>query len=251
MTQDFLSSSFRYRQVLGVTDVADIITVFRDEVLNQLSTPWTEPDANTFQSPEDEMGHFFTAALASAAVTRLQVTVKDLNGTAIADRCVDIDAGGNAVQVYTGQFHFFVESSRAGGGEVAGGGLLDLSPEAVGNVGLNAWHQFFMMSDGAPVGSGRVDVGATGGSGASPNKTCASVFLFNPMMMVTLVGESDSLWIGRVHQSLRCSDELGPGSEVTVPVDSGAKGVFRVVARGADRNCRMCVRKASMPSGRS
>ncbi len=141
-----------------------------------------------------------------------------------------------------------------------GGGMLDVSPESVaipeyrawqcghrnstGVVGNQSWPELVMMDGNQPWMSARADTGDPGGSGAQPNKTCAGVFLYTPIMVCTNIATDDPRWVGRLYQCLRCSDELGPGSEVTVPVDSGVTGVFRVIGRDAAGGCGMCVRKA-------
>jgi hypothetical protein len=49
------------------------------------------------------------------------------------------------------------------------------------------------------------------------------------MMRTSIYGSENNRWIGRIFQTLRCPDDLAFGSEVTVPIDTGATGVFKVV----------------------
>jgi hypothetical protein len=257
---NFLNSSFRYFEKLAVADVATIISDFRDEVLNHNDPAWTEPSANNFKSPPAADGQFFTVVLTAVSTTRLGFKILDIAGSTICDLCIDIEATvGNAVQYYTGQFHAFINSAR-GTPECAGGGILDMEPETMslalyrtfggahrnsaGTVTNNQSSYWYMWSDTAAAVAARSDVG-NGQSGQNCNKTCAAVYVYSPVMIKTSIyGSGNDRWIGRIFQTLRCSDDLSFGSEVTVPIDTGATGVFKVVGRASSYGSRICVRKS-------
>lgn len=254
----FLASSFDYKETLAVTDVATIITDFRDRVLNHNTPAWTEPVSGTFQSPADASGQFFQVMLTRVIITTLGIKVVDMYGTTISDRQIFIDAGGTAVQYYTGQFHAFINSAR-GTQECGGGCLVDTSPETTnlplyrtagfghrdntGTANNNDWTYWWMMSNATPA---IMRAGVTN-YGASPRnqKAIDGTYIYSPVLLSTnLYGASNMRLVGRPFQVLTSDDGLAFGAEVTVPIDVAATGVFKVIGKAASQQQKVLVRKA-------
>ena len=253
----FLASSFDYYEHLAVTDVNTIISDFRDRVLNHNTPAWTEPVSQTFQSPADAAGQFFQAVLSRVSATRLEIKIVDMYGTTISDRTFDIDAGGTAIQYYTGQYHAFINSARSTP-ECGGGCLVDTSPETVsiplyrtagfghrdntGTAGSNDWTWWFMMSNATPANM------RAGVNSYAPNpraqKAIDGTYIYSPLLLSTsLYGASNMRIVGRPFQVLMCDDGLAFGAEVTVPIDVAATGVFKVIGRPASSQQKIAVRK--------
>jgi len=253
----FLASSFDYKETLAVTDVAAIITDFRDRVLNHNTPAWTEPVAGTFQSPADAKGQFFQVMLTRVSITALGIKIIDMYGTTIADRQIYIDAGGTAVQYYTGQFHAFINSARATQ-EFGGGCLIDTSPETAslplyrtagvghrdntGTAGSTDWTFWFMMSNATPAAM-RAGVMNYLGS-VRCQKAIDGTYIYSPVLLSTNVYGANMRIVGRPFQVLTSDDGLAFGAEVTVPIDVAATGVFKVVGKAASQLQKILVRKA-------
>ncbi len=256
----FLNSSYRYLEAPIVTDVAACIADFRNETVINGNPAWSEPVANSFKSPPDAQGRFFTLVLSALSATRLGIRIVDMFGVTISDRAIDIDAGGNNVQYLTGQFHAFINSARIGTPECGGGSLIDLSPETLtlpnysvvgcghrdtlGTAANTGWYNWYMMSNATPAASGRAAGSIIPVGSARPTRTVSGAYIYEPIMIETSIfGSGNNRWIGRLFQSLHCDDMLAYGAEVQVPIDIGSVGTFKVVGRAAYLG-KMCVRMA-------
>jgi hypothetical protein len=256
----FLNSSYRYFETTSIANVAACIADFRSEAVTNGNPAWTEPVANSFKSPPDPQGRFFTVVLSAISTTRLGIKIVDMFGVTISDRAIDIDAGGNNVQCFTGQFHAFINSARAGTPECGGGSLIDLSPEILtlpnysvvgcghrdtaGTAGNSSWHLWYMMANAAPAVISRAAGAWIPVASSRPTRTVSGAYIYEPIMIeTTIFGASNNRWIGRIFQSLHCDDNLAFGAEVQVPIDVGVVGTFKVVGRAAYQG-KMCIRKA-------
>ena len=232
---EFLASSFHYILVAGVADVATIITSFRDEVLNQLSTPWSEPVAGTFKSPVDSNGRWFDVALSSIAADKLNCKVRNWLGTTIMEKRCQIDIAGTQVRIATGNRHFAILSDRATPEQVCGG-FMDISPEsqiahtdviwATGHRDLaNAESKQFMQYVANLGGDNLWTVFPYESSGNYPAaQSLAGAYLFAPV-------EHDATGAahartGRRYQILYGPSAIPNASDVTVPIDTGVTAVF-------------------------
>lgn len=254
------ASSFDFFNNPAVLDVATIITDFRARVTGQ-SPAWTEPVANTFKSPVDGVGRFFEVTLTHTSVTQLGFKVTDQNAIVVCDREIDIDGGGNGVNYYTGQFHAWIESLRAGTSEIAQSGILDETPNAenailnyvygngyrnngggVDGQGSNVGQEF-MLDNGSSNPATRyrswdqtvgLVVGLIDGTGA--------LQFFPADMYANLSGLNR--WIGRGYQLYICDSSIAAGTQKTIQIgDAGETGVFQVISGLANsQNMKVMVR---------
>lgn len=258
---NFLASSFRFLEIAAVTDVATIISSFRSETVTLGSPVWTEPSTALFKSPVDANGRFLDVLLTSVSATNLEVRVRDQNGLTIYTRRMQIDALGNTVRIYSGQFHFCIESVRATS-ELAWGGILDKSPESqvsssvyvfgsayrttadtVDGNGSTTWTQF-MLENGSPAARNRVYNRGTILTGSVVEPVSASgSFLFYPADMATQPGTTLQFG-GRAYQAYLLDSSFSPGSEVLIPIDDSSTGTFKVLGLATSNNVRVALRKA-------
>lgn len=240
------ASSFGFVNLPAVGDVQDIIDGFRTEALAQ--TPaWTEPVAETFESPVDADGRFYRIAMVATTQFRLGLTVTDQNGITIITREIDIDnPGPTSVNIFVGEYHAFIESLTATP-ELFQSGILDETPQsqvaiqnyvyagAYRNSGGGVDGQggivnvIFMLDNGAPAVVNRyrsfwrtedAQIGLTDVTGA---------LQFFPCEMKANTG-GVTKWIGRAYQCWLCDSSLSFSSQKTVQIgDSGETGVFQVI----------------------
>lgn len=240
------ASSFDFFNRPVVVDVATIITDFRARVTGQVPA-WTEPVPGTFKSPVDGVGRFFQVTLSRTAATRLSFLVTDQNAIVICNREIDIDVAGNGVNIYTGQFHAWIES-LAISPEIAGSGILDLTPHAQNAIGDYVYANAFRNSGGTIDGQGSnvgqefmldnggtqqqerfrawsqtsgVIVGLVDGAGG--------LEFFPADMFATLTAVNK--WIGRGYQLYLCDSSIAVGTVKTVNIgNAGEIGDFRELA---------------------
>lgn len=267
----FLASSFSYLQMIGVTDVADVIVAFRDEVLNQQTPAWTEPVAGTFKSPPDANGRFFEVDLVATTSVRLGITVRDDTGFELMEREAQLGGGTSSednCRIYTGQFHMRIEFEDHGGGalgETIGAGITDLSPEPSDIIRHNTWANgrrssagtadasgdtlgdFFMLDNGLAAVDRRPLGILTTANTVAPLFTHSGSIITRPVVM-TSVAPGNPLGadqpIGRLHQCLQVDDNFAAGAELTVPIDDALTGVFKVTVAAFDNSYKIAWRKA-------
>ncbi len=254
-----LNSSFRYKETIGVTDVATVITDFRAETVTSGSPAWTEPSSNLFKSPTDADGRFFDVLLTRVDATTLEWRVRDQNAATICTRRIQIDAAGTTIRIYSGQYHAWVDALRATPEELWAG-ILDLSPLAqsahsnyvygngrrttantVDGSGSN-YDQAFMLDNGTAAIAVRVcrlacnlSTNVQQGPGGEDIFSSAEV-LANMSGTVRRVG--------RYYQAFEVDGAKAAGAELDAPIDSGVTGTFKVVGNAANSGVRLCLRKA-------
>jgi len=258
----FLGTTFRYKSTAGVTDVATIITTFRDEVLNQLpvGSRWTEPSADLFKSVVDADGRFFDVLLTRVDVDTLEIRVRNPSAVTIATRRVDIDGAGTEVRIYSGPYHADIESVRATP-ESAGGGLMDLSPESqishsnyvyaygyrdnAGAIANQTNRSWFILDNGVAAVFTRL-IGQLDASGiAQPLRSGNGANIFRPAELFAAMSGANRI-VGRMFQRYMCDSGLALGTEHVVPIDDATTATFKVLGR-PDANAadaRIAVRKA-------
>lgn len=241
---NFLASSFDYFNRLGVTDVTTIIADFSARVLAQ--TPaWTDLGGNRFRSPVDADGRYFELLFTAVSATLLRMQMFTNSGTQVCDRAINIDAGGTEVRIFSGQFHFVINSVRAIP-ENLWGGLLDLTPDsqlAHSNVWYGGGHrnsvgsadgsgdvpmECFMNDAGSYTVSQRGSVVVRSDGGTSPKITPTG----------DLIGDPIDLWAnfsgvqrnaGRVYQMYYVDGSIADGAELRLPIGDAASAVFKIV----------------------
>ncbi len=253
----FLSSSFSYPEDVGVTDVANVIIALRDELLNQQTPAWTEPVGGTFKSPPDANGRFIEFDISAVSTTRIRMLARDDSGRTIKNRTADITAT-DTVRYFTGRHYAvieFVNVTVATTGEAIGCGLTDLTPDASSAVRDNAWmfgrrdsagtldatsdtwSEFDMFDNGTIASVRRAEAPADSTATAIALWSHTGRLVTRPVLLCSTPKAnpfSARQPIGRLYQSVVVPDELGPGDEVTVPIDDALSGVFKVTVRTVD-----------------
>ncbi|MBZ5499723.1 MAG: hypothetical protein LAP85_25260 [Acidobacteriia bacterium] len=258
----YLASSFRYKETGLITDVSDAIAAFRDEVLNQNDPAWTEPSSGLFQSPADASGRWIDVLLTRIAATNLECRVRNSSGVTIETGRIQIEAGGNIFRLFTGQFHFHIESLRLAQPEAARGGILDLSPEAQ-NIhtqwayasnhrttadGVQPVSNIFALSaidNAAAARVTRICALLCYSEGSIGTKSPSGGFIFTAANLVVKSGGSNDYFLaGRMYQQMLCDSDLLAGSEIVVPIDAGTYGTFKVSGIPTANNIRLALRIA-------
>ena len=247
----FLTSSFFYFERVNVTDVATIISDFQAQVLANVPV-WTNPLGGVFVSPVDSSGRFLKVALTRVNATDLTVVVSDQNSIAIASRMIRISAtNGTQVRIFTGQFHFAIDCNvGTSSPEFVVGGILDESPESqsthtryVWATGPRTadgstytdyhWEYYSMLDNVTPAFYRRVCMYLAPISGyPSPVIDSLGFFISQPILMYTFKDAGAyQYYAGRAYQMVFISSlSGGAGTEITLPVDAGVTGVFKILS---------------------
>ncbi len=256
------SSDFRYLEMENVTDVADIVTAFKTEAVDNGN--WSRESTYLFKTAQDPMERSFQLQLSVLAASRLGITAIDQFGNTVAAREIDIDPGGCNVRLFTGPRHAFFTAVRGGTPEFGGAALLDLSPANIllplyslaacghrrasdGGADHYYMDEWAMWDGAAAVNTFRVmtyTVGNPIGFSAKPGLAVAGANVYYPLRLVTRVFDKNR-WVGRIPQCILGPDSLVAGAEVTVPIgDAGETGVFKECGRSVITNLKMLVREA-------
>jgi hypothetical protein len=250
----FLNAPFRALKIT-ITDVADIITNLRSELL-ALADPWTEPVAGTFQSPTRADGVFFTVTVARISATRISYVVKDHQGLLVnndTDTRQDIKASGTTdVYIYTSPFYVIIDSAGATAGtpECWGAGIACREPEplavprpcywasrgprhASGSYALtyNGWWYTWYLSVGATAYA-TDSYGILNLRSKPTNYYLDRFSMCGTLMFISMEMAAGAYLLGRRFNTL-ISDGIQPDqSEWTVPLDSETLGTFRALGWG-------------------
>lgn len=262
---DFLSSSFRFAQLKGASDVQSIIDLFAAEVAAN-APGWTNPSQNLFKSPPDTVGRWFDVLLTRVTQWKLECRVRDALGVTIATRRITgLPSANNwMVNIFTGQMHFEIDVfPMSAAPQHMGGGLLDLSPESqlahTHNVYARGWAdssdtanytdvQYAFMVDNVTATYYQRTFLYLGNiaTGGYPRMTPNGNRVFRPVeyFCVPTGGSSNRYYAGRAYQQLLCYDNIEFGAKIVVPISPLQSGVFRVSAIPATYNGRVCIRVA-------
>lgn len=258
----YFASAFRYKELQNVNDVNMIIAQFESEAVGNGN--WTKPSAGVFKSPPDAMERWYQLQLSATSGSRLSIGMTDMFGNTIATREIDLDAGGNNVQLFTGPQHSFFRSARSTP-EFAGAALVDLAPSNVllplyslvgcgprrvtdGGWDHNYMGEWFMWDGTHAVCDWRehaYNVGNNVWFTARPALSISGANVYYPVRIRTTAFDK-MCWVGRLPQCILGPSTLADGSEVTVPIgDAGETGVFKEVSRDSSLSwLKLLVRKA-------
>jgi hypothetical protein len=250
-TPIFLSSSYRYFERGPVTDVQTIMDDFADEVINHNTPAWTNPSGTIYKSPVDGDGRFFQVNLSRVDAQKLTMELTDQNAVSIMIRRIIIPSTSAVmVRIYTGEFHFCIDVECPGADpEYFWGGILDLSPESQSTHTKYVWgfgscnnttevysngyfQSVFMFDDAASASVRRINHFVCEISGRTrPRLDLMGYMLFYPLMFyVQPVGGGDYKYAGRAYQQVLVPDIYGQaGTEITIPIDVGITGTFRIL----------------------
>ncbi len=255
----FLNTDFDYSENLNVTDVQTVI----DDLYAFLVTGngWTctaggvGQSPTTFKSPTRADGVGWTLTFTRTAATTLQFNSWDQWGISMGSDVMTINALGTEVRYFVGPFHWCVDFMR--GGAAIGafwGGVLDKTPDGVADLpvyicsyrALSTWSnvQGMGLQQGGYTGSEYVNgfffpyrIPAAGASDHFISVSGALMFC-----------QAEWIWnytlMGRAHQMILVDDSQIVGTELTVPIDAGTTGTFRVICRSSAGGQMAAMRKA-------
>ena len=258
-----LNTDFRYFSRAGVTDVNTIISDLNTELI---ALGWTDASGvgtGPFKTPTRADGAFIVLTLARTSAVRLSLVVTDPAGMVVTPAAgleVDIDAGGTEIRLYTGKFHVCIDSARVTP-EAFYCAILDRSPEELAlprpiyvcsygprsNLGAIT-NQSWCSHYGIPV-DGVAYAACNGTSSwvvergivaAGLNRLTVS----GALMPVPFEFGKDGWLMGRMPQALIIDGGQVYGTEITVPLDTGVTGIFKVAGFSADASGKLMFRKA-------
>ena len=260
---DFLSHGFRYTIYNGVTDVSTVIAALNTELVT--NGAWTDTGGTgvgPFKCPVNAIdGSFITITVVRVSQGVISYQVFDHQGLAVTGGSPyrqDITIGGTSVVIYSGPDYVFVES-------------LMVTPEVWACARMNVWPEtpgivrtFFAAtygpcnSSGTTVGRGLLDwlTRHVTTTAYTTNTDCFPHVNYNnatPCLMVSASGANiyapfefidANLLYGRIPQAVVCQAGLAFGTIVTLPLDTGVTGNFRVISLITALNRRLAVRVA-------
>jgi hypothetical protein len=263
------STTFRYLNVPGVTDVQTIIdTLYAELVTNG---GWTCTvggiglTPTEFRSPARADGAFFTVNLTRTSATRLSWVIRDQYGIQVNNQTStkqDIDAGGTAIDCFTGPMHVCVNSLRTTQ-ETMHCGMAEQSHEGSDSIPYAViWAHKGPRNDAGTLAAdrywGNVFLRLNGGTtyyGSSTNsimrgrlttartrsQTVAGTWQFFPLEFLDY---SNYTWMGRATQCVVVDQSQFPaGAEITAPLGGAVTGVFKVDGCLATSGLRTAWRK--------
>lgn len=265
-TFPMFAAAFRYLNVAGVTDVADLLASVWDEIVDHGTWISPSPSGAEFETTLDALGRHFSLHLHRLAATRLGINAYDQFGNAVVGGEVDIDVAGNDVQIFSGPHHLFLRSERAGTPECGGAALLNLAPasqylplysvcgcyhrrQSDGAESNSTVDEWAMWDAAAAVNTYRVHSYAVQNQvvpayAVHPFLACSGSNVYYPVRLQTTVFDR-TCWVGRVPQCILGPDTLAGGAEVTVPIgDAGETGVFKESGRKVGGHAKMLIRKS-------
>ncbi len=240
-TPSFLDSTispFRYRTSV-ISDVANLITDIETELT---ALGWTENPADTWSSPTNGTA-YMKIGFTRASASRLTIGCSDDHGKTIRNGDVDIESAGNTtVDVFTGKWHFFLQSRRITR-ECYGAWLVDTTPETASNgpdpvcansyrvgIATGQWSAGYlsMVDNLSTTNNGRMRFGFSGGL-LPPNPIFPSgKYSYDDVMIAQNMGGT-VYWAGRLPQTLSGPSAPAYDTDLTIPVDDAVNGLFRKV----------------------
>jgi hypothetical protein len=247
MIPGFLDMPFRANTFImdPVNAVTTLIAALRTELL---ALNWTEPIANTFQTPARSDGMGFTVAVAAATAIQATYIVKDLLG-----RQVNTDTltrqnipAGSTVQIYSGDRYLWID--RTGGGTVWGCGVLDREPDSISDpypvyyatrgpvmndngTGYQNWYEMYIAANSA---GGTANTALI--SWQAPSTTQSDHFTVQGSMILALAEyayTTPPYWLfGRLPNAVMLDSSQPGGFTCTIPIDDVTMATFRVLSAG-------------------
>jgi hypothetical protein len=255
----YLASSFSYIETAPITDVDSIITEFRDQVLNHNTPAWTEPSGGLFKSPADGSGRWFDVLLTKIAAGNLECRVRDSSGVTMLTGRMQIGTV-SLVRIFTGQFHFHIETVGTTP-EFAAGGIIDLSPESQtahsqwayaytyrdtsDAVRTNVTWEYDSMNDNGSYAIYRRHLGFSCVTTGKLMQSASGAYIFGAagVLAKEIGGGGLYKYAGRFYQHVVCPDDV-LGAEYVIPTDATSYGTFKVLGKGASLNERLACRIA-------
>jgi|GEM_PF-2981539 hypothetical protein len=245
----FLASAFRYLNLVGVVDVQTIIDGLYTELI---ANGWTCTVGGTGQTPTTMVSPVradrvrLTLTFERSSATRLDLYAYDDNGIWINDAgasvyYITIDAAPTDVELYTSALHCCINSRKSVAATSWNCAVLDNAPSASlaepypfyycsGGPDSSAtlWMYVFVRAPGdAAYNTSSYCYGRQPYGGTTNNfrfKTMSGANMFCPFELC-----KDGWMLGRVPHMLMTDYGIAPGTDLTVPLDTGVTGTFRVL----------------------
>jgi hypothetical protein len=230
-----------------------------DTTIKGLTSPWTEPVADTFKSVSIG-GNWVEFDFVRSTATRMLCTVRDQDGNEIfgagVDRAFDIVAAGDRVDIFYTPYQIWIEtynnSTSASEGEHFACGVLDVNPESDGIHASTAWARarrssagtadangdiwgdIYALDNGVPAMISRVirEVNFTGT--VVRMRTYSGRQIYQPVNLAMTNAAALVTNAGRIWQAYMVDDEFEPYAQLQIPIDDSPEtlGTFQV------SNCR-------------
>jgi hypothetical protein len=242
----YLSSSYRSASYVTITDVNDIISNLRTELVTNNNPAWTETSpATTFKSPVDSDGRFFEIKLTRVAAQNLQMDVIDQNGVTVSQRRMQISSTFNRITIFSGQYHVCIDAMRSDNtAEYLLAGILDFYPQPQSanarytygggtrttgdTASTNSWSYAGMLDNVTVSWFNRCNIWASPGS-CPICYTLSGNILYHPREFFASTAALSFAYAGRGYQQIILPNSLGDFETlVKVPLSDSIAGQFRV-----------------------
>lgn len=267
----FLNGTFGYHVLLAVTDVQTIIDALYTELVTNLGWSCTAGGVGnpntTYKTPVGPQGEFFTVNLQRAgvsAITTLQIIMTDSYGLVVNNEThqhLFIDAGGTDVYLYMGigMPYVVIDSERAVP-ETWWGCQVDRYPDstylpvwlcsggprtAAEGLTYDEWYYAHIRAhvfpdlvyEAVPLTAWVATHGPSAGS--FKNLTASGALLFWPVEY-----QHEETYYGKIPNALLTDSGQAYKASLTVPIDTGVTGTFRVTGGNLAISMKMCWREA-------
>lgn len=272
----FLDTEYGYLELKGITDVQDIMDAM-DSTIKALSTPWTEPSADTFRSPPNAVGQYVEFTFTRNNATELDFDPYDHTGLSMFGGVTrtmrimdDPDANSDQIQIFYGPDYLWIETANPGTtfglGEHVGVGQVDMTPENQDTVIHTGWARARRNAAGTADTSGDAfsdmwrfshNSGVFGAiepirgpvdiaNNVAYLRRESNAFVIVPIDTVQFDSAGLRRYSGRMYQALMCISDIEPWTEIQVPIDDSplTLGTFKISNCGVRQNCRICFRIA-------
>ena len=262
----FWATPYSYTELLGVTDVATAITGIHTALVALGWTDLSGVGTGPWKTPARSDGVFFTVALTRTSATKLSFNMYDqagINVSAGTTYSMDVDAGGCPFQIYAGSLHLALTAARPGGHESTWFAVMDQTPEAItlpqayyrcytgprsgSSFYAYGWNFSAALYPGTTAYAQKqvIPLRMPGASSYYQRRTLALTSLFAPAEFADS-SITPPMFLGRIPQAIVIDDSTGivAGAEVTVPIDAGVYGTFKVLGIASYQQQRLAFRKA-------
>ncbi len=277
----FLATEFAFTQLTGISDVQGIMdaiaTLLTSTITNTVTEQWpngqrwTNVSGTTYKSPTDAGGRYMQIVLTRSAANQMRTQVSDTAGQ-LADGILNISSGNAQVNIFGGPGHLYAEALNGSTWELTRAFMADPTPEPLASdlssyVYATSWRTSGNVAQSPNFLSWQYRfTGGTLSNAVLFNYGALAVPWFPPQAsstnthLMTQAGSNISVpyytaipsangvddWkpSGKLFQVLLVDSNLTQGSEITIPIDTGVNGVFRITHQAATRSMLFAVRKA-------
>lgn len=276
----FLNTSFAFQSLSGVTDVQTIIDAIITMITVTLpATPtdmfpngerWTFVSGTRYKSPVDAAGRFMEVEFVRGSATSITWTVRDPLGLITAANGVILLTSPSPAEIFAGPGHLMVQMVQSSAWEVGRAFMTDPTPEPLGSYpvyvyggnrrdqntnfitnGLSFVYWMHRFYGGTVTTSHTVaqawalpympiqDTANTHLRTQAGSDIAAPYFTAIP----SSTGADDWRNGGKLFQTIVVDSSYVAGSDITVPIDTGTSGIFRVTRMTGHGARQFAVRK--------